>query len=169
MKIPELETERLRMRAFRNDHLDAYAAMCADAEVMKYIGPGATQTRGEAWRAMASMLGHWELRGFGMWALEKKGTGELVGRAGFIEPEGWPGFELGWLLGRQHWGHGYASEAARAALDWGRKTLGRDRVISLIRPGNKRSVKVATGLGHVLAGDTKLFGRKVLVYEWRAR
>ena len=169
MKIPEIRTERLRMRAFRNEDLDAYAAMCADPVVMKYIGPGSTQTRFEAWRAMASMLGHWQLRGFGMWALEKKDTGELVGRAGFIEPEGWPGFEIGWLLARQHWGHGYATEAARAALAWGHKALGRDRAISLIVPGNKRSAKVATGLGHVLTGHTKLFGRKVLVYEWRAK
>jgi len=95
MKIPQLETARLRMRAFRNDHLDAYASMCADPEVMKYIGPGATQTRGEAWRAIASMLGHWELRGFRHVGRREEGHGELVGRAGFIEPEGWPGFELG--------------------------------------------------------------------------
>jgi RimJ/RimL family protein N-acetyltransferase len=169
MKVPVLTTARLRMRAFRNEDLDAYAEMCADPVVMKYIGPGATQTRGEAWRSMASILGHWELRGFGMWALEKKDTGELVGRAGFIEPEGWPGFELGWFLGRPHWGQGFATEAARAALDWGQKTLKRDRVISLIYPRNKRSVKVATGLGYVLSGSTKLFGRKILVYEWRAK
>lgn len=168
MNIPELETPRLRLRAWRNDDLAAYAPMCADAEVMKYIGTGATQTRAEAWRAMASFLGHWELRGYGMWAIERKDSGELVGRAGFIEPEGWPGFELGWLLGRPHWGNGYAIEAARAALDWGRTALRRDRVLSFIRPGNDRSVKVALALGSKLAGETELLGGKVLVYEWRA-
>jgi RimJ/RimL family protein N-acetyltransferase len=98
--IPELQTPRLRLRGWRNDDLDTYAPMCADEEVMRYIGPGATQTRAEAWRAMASFLGHWQLRGYGMWALERRDTRQLVGRVGFINPEGWPGFEIGWLLGR---------------------------------------------------------------------
>ena len=168
MVIPTLETDRLRLCAFRNDHLDAYASFCADPEVMRYLGTGVTQNRGEAWRAMASMLGHWELRGYGMWAVERKDGGELVGRAGFINPEGWPGFELGWVLGRPHWGNGYAIEAARVALRYGRETLGRDRVISLIRQGNERSVKVALALGSRLTGETELLGSRALVYEWRA-
>ena len=166
--IPELQTPRLRLRGWRNEDLDAYAPMCADAEVMRYIGTGVTQTRAEAWRSMASFLGHWQLRGYGMWAVERRDTRELVGRVGFINPEGWPGFELGWLLGRAHWGRGYAIEAARAALAWEQDALGKDRVISLIRPGNERSVKVALGLGSKLAGETELMGAKALVYEWRA-
>ena len=166
--IPELQTPRLRLRGWRNDDLDTYAPMCADEEVMRYIGPGATQTRAEAWRAMASFLGHWQLRGYGMWALERRDTRQLVGRVGFINPEGWPGFEIGWLLGRPHWGHGYAIEAARAALAWGQDALGTDRAISLIRPGNERSVKVALALGSKLTGELELLGGKSLVYEWRA-
>jgi RimJ/RimL family protein N-acetyltransferase len=137
VNIPTLETQRLRLRAFRDDDLDAYAPFCADPEVMRYIGTGVTQTRAEAWRSIASFLGHWMLRGYGMWAVEKNDSRELVGRVGFINPEGWPGFELGWILGRPHWGHGYAIEAASAALDYARETLKRDRVLSLIRPGNE--------------------------------
>ena len=165
--IPELQTPRLRMRAWRNEDLDAYAPMCADAEVMRFIGTGVTQTRAEAWRSMASFLGHWQLRGYGMWAVERKDTRTLVGRVGFINPEGWPGLELGWLLGRSHWGNGYAIEAASAALAWGRDALGLERVISLIRPGNDRSVKVALALGSRLVGETELLGSKASVYEWR--
>ena len=165
MKIPEIQTPRLLMRSWRNADLDAYAPMCADAEVMRYIGTGVTQTRPEAWRAMASFLGHWALRGYGMWAVERKDTGALVGRVGFINPEGWPGFELGWLLAREHWGHGYAIEAARATLPFARDTLGRDRVISLIRPDNARSIKVAEALGETLAGEVDLLGGKALLYE----
>jgi len=116
--IPELETERLRLHAFRNEDLDAYAAMCADPEVMRYLGTGVTLSREDAWRSMASFLGHWALRGYCMWALEEKATGDLVGRAGFLNPEGWPGFELGWTLGRSYWGRGFATEAARRALDF---------------------------------------------------
>src|SRR5438270_11120929 len=91
-----LETERLRLRPFRESDWDAYAAMCADAEVMRHLGTGATLSRDETWRAIASMLGHWTLRGYGMWAIESRETGELVGRTGFLDPPGWPGFELRW-------------------------------------------------------------------------
>ncbi len=160
-----LETPRLKLREFRESDLEQYAVMCADPEVMRYLGAGGTLTSDETWRAIAGMLGHWQLRGFGMWALESKETGELVGRAGFIYPAGWPGFELGWVLGKPYWGRGYATEAAREALRWGYEVLKRDRVISLIRKANKPSIKVAERLGSKLAGEVELLGAKALVYE----
>ena len=161
----ELATPRLRLRHFRESDLDAYAEMSADPEVMRYIGTGVTLSRPDAWRSMAGMLGHWKLRGYGMWALELKSNGQFLGRAGFLDPPGWPGFELGWLLGRPHWGNGYAVEAASAALRYALDELRRDRVISLIRHGNARSIRVAEALGERLAGETDLLGSKVLVYE----
>ena len=169
MDIPEIEAERLRLRAFRNEDLDAYAAMCADPEVMRYLGTGATLSRADTWRSMAGFLGHWALRGHGMWALEEKATGTLVGRAGFLEPEGWPGFELGWTLGRPHWGRGFATEAARRALDYAFHELDRDRVISLIRPANTPSMRVAERLGEARAGEIELLGGPCYVYEVRRR
>ena len=165
MDIPTLETARLRMRAFRVDDLDAYAAMCADPEVMRFLGTGVTLDRSEAWRSMAGFLGHWALRGYGMWALEEKQTGTLVGRSGFLNPEGWPGFELGWTLGRPSWGKGFATEAARRALDYAFEDLGRKRVISLIRPANTPSMRVAERLGMVRAGEVELLGGPAFVYE----
>ena len=167
MTIPELETDRLRLRAFRNEDLDAYAAMCADPEVMRYLGTGVTLSRADAWRSMAGFLGHWALRGHGMWALEEKATGTLVGRAGFLEPEGWPGFELGWTLGRPYWGRGFATEAARRALDFAFRELDRARVISLIRPANTPSLRVAERIGEVRAGEIELLGGPCHVYEAR--
>jgi RimJ/RimL family protein N-acetyltransferase len=164
MNAPTLETERLVLRSFRADDHGPYAAMSADPEVMRFIGTGATQTPAESWRSMAFLIGHWALRGYGMWAIELRSSGELVGRAGFLEPPGWPGFELGWLLARPHWGHGYATEAARAALRYAFVELGRERVISLIRPGNERSVKVARSIGSALEGEVDLLGAKALVY-----
>ena len=162
-----LETERLLLRSFRGDDLDAYAPLCADPEVMRFIGTGVTLTRAEAWRSMAAMLGHWNLLGYGMFAVERRDTGRLVGRAGFLDPPDWPGFELGWLLGREHWGLGFAREAARRLLDFAHADLGRDRVISLIRPGNERSIRVAESIGETLAGEVELLGAKALVYESR--
>lgn len=162
-----LETERLLLRAFRNADLDAFAAMTADDEVMRYIGTGVTLSRSDAWRSMAGVLGHWQLLGYGMFAVEEKATGALVGRVGFLDPPGWPGFELGWLLAREHWGRGYAFEAAKAARDYAFGPLDRDRLISLIRPGNERSVRVAERLGEKLAGEVELLGSKALLYELR--
>ena len=169
-----LQTARLFLRMFREDDLDAYAAICADAEVMRYLGDGKALTRGEAWRQMAMILGHWELRGYGLWAVEERSTGELIGRLGFFEPEGWPGFELGWMLRRASWGRGYATEGAERALAHAFTDLGRDRVISLIRPDNRPSLRVAERLGERLEGPTTLFGQDALVYaidraRWAAR
>ena len=160
-----LETERLRLRAFRNEDLDAYAPMCADPEVMRYLGTGVTLSRGEAWRSMAGFLGHWALRGYGMWALEEKATGAFVGRAGFLYPEGWPGFELGWTLGREYWGRGFATEAARRALDYAFRELDQPRLISLIRPANEASKRVAERLGQKASREIELLGGPVIVYE----
>ena len=160
-----LETERLRLRAFRNSDLDPYAALCADPEVMRYLGTGVTLSRPDAWRSMAGILGHWRLLGYGMFALEEKATGAFVGRAGFLDPPGWPDFEIGWVLAREHWGKGYAVEAARAARDYAFGPLGRDHFVSLIRPANQRSIRVAEKLGERLAGETELLGSPCLVYR----
>jgi RimJ/RimL family protein N-acetyltransferase len=159
-----LETERLRLRMFCQDDLDAYATICADPEVMRYLGEGKALTRSEAWRQMAMILGHWSLRGFGLWAVEERASGALVGRIGFFQPEGWPGFELGWMLRRESWGKGYATEGTRRALAHAFTEMGRDHLISLIRPANQASIRVAERLGETLEGRTDLFGHDVLVY-----
>src|SRR5258706_14329840 len=117
MKAPlELETERLHLRQLRESDLDAHTKMMADPEVVKFLGDGQPLDRTLSWRALAGILGHWQLRGFGFWAMEEKHTGTWVGRAGLWLPEGWPMLEVGWTLAREHWGKGYATEAGRAAL-----------------------------------------------------
>jgi RimJ/RimL family protein N-acetyltransferase len=113
---------------------------------------------------MAFIVGHWLLRGYGMWAVEERESGAFLGRIGFFNPEGWPGFELGWTLGRQWWGKGYATEGARAALDYAWRELGREHVISLIQPANQPSIGVAERLGERLEGEVELFGNRALVY-----
>jgi RimJ/RimL family protein N-acetyltransferase len=86
---------------------------------------------------------------------------------GYIDPPDWPGFELGWLLARAHWGRGYAREAAAVALRHAFEVLQRERVISLIRPGNHRSVAVAEAVGETLHGRIELTGAEALVYAAR--
>lgn len=168
--IPTLVTERLRLRAFRKSDFDDYAALNADPDVTRYLGGGGTWDRGRSWRHLAFLLGHWQLGGSGMWALEHKETGAFVGMAGFAEPEGWPGCELAWTLARRWWGHGYATEGARAALDYAFTILKKDRVISLIQPENRASIRVAERLGQSLKGRIDHFGREMLCYgiDWES-
>lgn len=158
-----LQTERLTLRAWRNEDIDAYAALCADPQVMRYLG-GKPFSRLEAWRHMAFLVGHWSLRGYGHWALEEKASGELIGRAGFINPDGYPGFELGWVLARAAWGKGYATEVARYLLPYAFMQLEQTEVISLITPGNQRSVRVAEKIGEVFVRNTEVMGAQVRVY-----
>jgi RimJ/RimL family protein N-acetyltransferase len=80
--LTELETARLRLRLFRAEDLEPYAAMCADPEVMRYVGERRTLSREDAWDEMAALAGHWHLRGYGMWAVEERETGSFVGRVG---------------------------------------------------------------------------------------
>ena len=171
--LTELETERLRLRLFRAEDLEPYAAMCADPEVMRYVGERGTLGREDAWDEMAALAGHWHLRGYGMWAVEERETGSFVGRVGLHYPEGWPDHEVAWALARPFWGKGYAAEAARAALGEAFGRLGWPRAISLIHPANTRSVRLAERLGEHLDGEAVVHGCRVEVYAllssaWRA-
>jgi len=158
-----LETNRLLLRWFRETDFPEYAAICADPEVMRFL-TGSAMNEMEAWRHMASVMGHWYFRGFGVWAVEEKQTQRLVGRIGFMHPAGWPGFELGWTLGRESWGKGYAIEGARRALEYAFNEMDRDHVISCIAPDNVRSIRVAEKLGETVEGKTELMGKEVLIY-----
>ena len=158
-----LETERLLLRWIREDDFEQYAKMCRDPEVMRFIG-GQLIGDFEVWRQMASLMGHWYFRGYGIWGVEEKSTGNLVGRIGFMNPIGWPAFELGWTLGRDSWGKGYATEGAQRALAYAFTELGRDHVISLIDPANVASAKVAKRLGEKVEGKTELLGKEVLIH-----
>ena len=158
-----LETERLILRMWREADFEQYAELCADPEVMRFLG-GKVFDRIEAWRHMASMIGHWHLRGFGIWAAEEKDSGRLAGRIGCIYPEGWPGFEVGWTLKREFWGKGYATEAARRSLEYAFSELDKPHVISLIHADNHASIRVAERLGEKLEGTVHVVGMDLLIY-----
>jgi len=167
--IPELETDRLLLRGLQPEDLDAYAAMYADPEVMRYLEDGRPLDRAAAWRSMALHLGHWSLRGYGQWALIERSTGEFVGRAGLWQPDGWPGLEIGWVLGRPYWGHGYATEAARSAIAYTANQLDADHLISLIRPENSPSIRLAERLGETYERTIDLLGQQAHVYGMQLR
>jgi RimJ/RimL family protein N-acetyltransferase len=160
---PILETGRLRLRSLRESDFEDYAALCADPEVARFLTRGVF-SRYQAWGCLAFMIGHWQMRGTGMWAVERKETGDFLGLIGFADPEGWPGFELAWTLVRRWWGHGYATEGARAALAHAFDVWRKPRVISLIHPENQASLRVAERLGESLQGRTQVAGKEFLVY-----
>jgi RimJ/RimL family protein N-acetyltransferase len=164
--IPTLETERLRLRSFRTSDLDDYAALNADREVLRYLSAGGAEPwdRGRSSRHLAFLLGHWQLWDAGMWAVEHKESGAFLGMVGFAAPEGWPGFELAWTLVRRAWGHGYATEGARAAMDHAFTVWKKDRIISLIAPANHASIRVAERIGERLQDRIPHLGRELLCY-----
>lgn len=164
MNIPTIETERLKLRAFTADDWESYAEMYSDASFVRYLS-GKPLSKEQTWENLAIILGHWALLGYGIWALEKIDTGELVGRAGLLSLPGWPGIEVCWALGPKFWGNGYATEGARASINWAFTNTGIPRLISLIHPENKASVCVALRLGEQFCEQITFDGKPVNVYE----
>ena len=174
--MTEIETRRLLLRQWREGDLDAYARICADPEVMRYLP--ATLGREESAEQMAWFEQHWEERGFGLWALEGKESGTCVGFAGLSYQEDWPEgehkTEVGWRLDRAFWGRGLATEAAKASVTYGLETLGLERIISIIQPENTASRRVAEKAGLTPRGETSWRGTPVVWYtidrgQWEAR
>jgi RimJ/RimL family protein N-acetyltransferase len=164
----KIETERLVLRVPRLDDADAAFEFLADPEVMRYLG-GETVPRANVPAVIEKWLGRWEANGFGPFMIERREDGAFVGRAGLIvwDTRDWRNTtladageyaqpELGWALAREHWGHGYATEAARAVREWARQERGIGRLISLIHPENVRSQRVAGRLGARAAGTVTL-------------
>jgi RimJ/RimL family protein N-acetyltransferase len=162
--IPTVETARLRLRAFHAADLDAYSAMQANPNVMRYLLTGQTATRVQVWYTMLTSAGSWALRGYGMWAVEEVAGGRFIGSVGLFEPLDWPEPEVAYSLDEPFWHQGFATEAAGAARDWLFANFPVDRLTSFIRPENGASIRVAERLGAVLEGTTELRG--VIFQHW---
>ena len=145
-----LETERLILRPFVEDDLDALARIYGDPEVTRYLGDGSPYDRFSTWRQIVFDIGYLQLRGHARLAVVEKATGQLLGRSGMWFPEGFPALEVGWVIDRHRWGEGFATEAARASVNHCWRVLRVDKVCSLIRSRNAASVRVATKLGATL-------------------
>jgi RimJ/RimL family protein N-acetyltransferase len=164
VKEVRLETERLVLRMYRLSDFEDHFRLCGDPDVMRYLIGGKLMSRLEAWRHMAFLVGHWELLGYGYFAAEAKATGRFVGRIGFTNPEGWPGFEIGWTIAPEFQGRGFATEGGRYLLQYAFNEMDRDHVISVINPDNKPSIRVAERLGEKLEGKTEVGGMPALIY-----
>ena len=162
---PELTTPNLRLRLPTGDDLEAFASMLSDPAVAAPKGMDPPPTRDACWRGLANMLGHWALRGYGLFAVEMLTNGRFIGTIGVIRPEGWPGMEITWTVDRNHWGKGFATEGALAVRDWAFHALGVSLLLSLIAPDNTASLRVAEKIGFHFERDAVAFGNLVKVYS----
>lgn len=183
-----IETARLALRRPTEDDLDPLAAINADPEVMRYIADGQTKSRDETAAGLARAAQEWDERGFGMfsvdlrdaeqtwdgeqpWDAEQPAKSQFIGWVALTEPaflpEVMPAVEIGWRLAREHWGRGYATEAARAALRFGFEECGFDRIISIRDLDNDASRRVMEKLGLRFGHETVVPAskQKVAVYE----
>ena len=101
----------------------------------------------ESWRLMATIVGHWILRGYGFWVVEHKTTRAFLGRVGLWNPLGWPGLEIGWAISREYWRQGFAKESALAVMNYAFGVMNVPKLISVIAPSNEASKRLAESLG----------------------
>ena len=140
-----IETPRLILRPPRMEDFEEWARFLDDEIAARFIG--GRQVRATAWRTFMGMCGCWHMTGIAMFSVLEKSSGKWVGRLGPWYPEGWPAPEVGWGIAREHWGKGYASEGAAAAMDYACDVLGWDKVIHCIDLDNLASQGVAIKLG----------------------
>jgi RimJ/RimL family protein N-acetyltransferase len=152
LRIPEIRTERLHLRAWNDERTSALAVLQADPEIMRFIGTGAV-TPARTVELVAEWNARWERDGFSLWAVCDPATGECIGRAGVTRHPYWEQPEVGWLFARPSWGRGLATEAGRASLRFGFERAGLDRIHSVCRPENVRSERVMRTLGMSLDRD----------------
>ena len=169
-QAPDIETSRLRLRAFRAEDADPFCAQMADDGFATFITKeGRGLSYGESWQRFCGMAGHWVARGYGNFAVEEKGSGAFIGHVGPMNPPGWPAFEIGWGIFPGFQGKGYASEAAAAAFLWAHEALGRNETLHMIDDSNAASQKVARALG-AEPGEmwTPFWADPKPVRKWRA-
>ncbi len=142
---PQLDTARLTLRVPQIADFEPFAAFAA-SERSRFVRP-ADYDRAKAWRGFGHMVGHWLLRGFGLFAVVERASGRTIGMVGPWFPEGWPEHEIGWTLYDGAEGKGYAFEAAKAARAWAFAALGWPTAVSYIDPANHRSIALAERLG----------------------
>jgi RimJ/RimL family protein N-acetyltransferase len=146
--VAAIGTERLIMRGWRDSDIAPWAAMNADPEVRRYLGPLLTFEQAEAWAL--NFQDDLDRYGFGFWALEVRASGDFIGFTGLgtvDEDLPFAGTELAWRLARPAWGRGYATEAALAAMNYGFATMGVPEIVAVTMAANLRSQAVMRRIG----------------------
>lgn len=165
-----IETPRLTLRAYKLADFDAYCALWADPEVVRFIG-GTPFSREVCWSRFLRHPGHWQHMGFGFMAIEERSTGLFVGEAGFhdmrreMTPSIEGTLEAGWALVPSVHGRGYGMEAMQAILGWADQTFPGRRMTCIIEPANQPSIRMATKLGFGQVTEASYHGNTVNLFE----
>ena len=168
----KIETTRLLLRLPVADDAEPFVEIHQDPEVLalKLVTltgpPGGIEV---GLRNVDRMLRHWDRHGYGQFTVVEKATARVVGCVGFVQPDNWTDIDLGWIIRRSRWGNGFATEAARAVIDWAWNSGTMDHIVSLIAPDNLISIRVALKIGEQLEGQviSPFSGEKVLIYGIR--
>lgn len=148
--MPPIETPRLVLRLPEVSDAEPFMAIMWDPEVVEKKQVTLTEEPGDlelARKKTALLIDHWHTRGYGMWTVVEKASRQVIGTVGLQKWKGWPDAELAWVIHRNCWGQGLASEAASAALAWAWANTTLDHIISIINADDTRSMKVATKVG----------------------
>ena len=172
---PTLETERLRLRAWRKDDREKYFAILQEPAVFRHFGPEPMGME-ECWRRLMAAAGGWVLNGFGGWAVERKSDGKLLGMTALftawrdLVPEFGEEPEMGWIFATEAHGHGLAGEACSAVLQWAEDNLPPSAIWAIIAPANEPSIRLAQKLGFERVGESTYHDEPTLVLRrpaWR--
>lgn len=169
-KVPEIETERLRLRGHALEDFMFFADLWSKPDVTKFIG-GKPRSEEETWSKFLRMIGHWQAMGFGYWAVEDKARGALIGEVGVADfkrvmsPSIKGELEAGWVLAPRAQGEGFATEAMIAVLGWAEKHQPGKAICAIIEPENVGSIKVAEKLGFTKTADTNYHGADIILYH----
>ena len=165
--IPTINTQRLTLRAMRAEDFQRFAAIWAKPEVVTHIS-GKPWPKARSWDAFLRNAGHWQIAGFGQWAVQIHGQSEMCGQTGFffgsrgLGEDFDPYPEAGWVLDPGAQGQGLGIEAAMAAHDWFDRVVA-GRTVCMISPGNDNSLKIAVTLGYMPLREAELEGETVLL------
>ncbi|PYS49375.1 MAG: N-acetyltransferase [Acidobacteria bacterium] len=159
----EIETERVQLRMFRPEDLDDLSRIFADPDVVRHIGTGQPALRAETEFALKSIIRHWDRHGFGRWAAVYKPTQELIGYCGLRSFNGAP--ELVYLLSKDYWGKGLATEMARAVLSYGFEEKQFERIIAMTKLDNHASQRVMRKIGMTYERNATICDMQVVCYS----
>lgn len=153
---PVLRADRVLLRGWRPGDLEPFAALNADPRVMEHYPAPLTRAQSDAF-VRERIVPQFAERGFGLWAVEVPGVAPFIGYVGLLEhtfeARFTPCIEIGWRLAYSYWGHGYATEAARAAVGFGFADAGLEEIVSFTVPANRRSIAVMERLGMTQDGE----------------
>lgn len=165
MIIPTITTKNLLLRPFTLDDVKAMHRILNGRDVLRYFPGTQSMTEEQVERSIGRLLAHWQERGYGLWALESRQTGELIGRCGLQYITETDEVEVDFILSRDYWGRGLATEAGLASIQYGFDVLKVDSIVGIVHLENRASQRVLEKLGMISPIETEYFGMDVFRYS----